>query len=33
MPVVQTSAGAGGLYAVWNGQRKLLTLAVATTTV
>jgi hypothetical protein len=30
--VEQTSSGEGGLYAVWNGQRRLLTLTVATTT-
>lgn len=31
--VTQTGAGEGGLYAVWNGQRRLLTLTVVTTTV
>jgi hypothetical protein len=30
--VEQTGSGDGGLYAVWNGQRKLLTLTVVTTT-
>jgi len=30
--VEQTSAGDGGLYAVWNGQRRLLTVTVTTTT-
>jgi hypothetical protein len=29
--VVQTSADAGGLYALWNGERRLLTLTVTTT--
>jgi hypothetical protein len=31
--VEQTGAGEGGLYAVWNGERRLLTLTVVTTTV
>ena len=29
--VEQTSGGEGGLYAVWNGERRLLTLTVVTT--
>jgi hypothetical protein len=31
--VTQTGVGEGGLYAVWNGQRRLLTLTVVSTTV
>jgi hypothetical protein len=30
--VTQTGSGAGGLYALWSGQSRLLTLTVATTT-
>ena len=30
--VTQTGTGGGGLYAVWNGERRLLTLTVVTTT-
>ncbi|TPG13860.1 hypothetical protein [Pedococcus bigeumensis] len=30
--VTQTGTGEGGLYALWNGQRRLLTLTVETTT-